>query len=293
MPIEGNVNSPPYIEGRVSGNISSFHSLSGEVTVPKGSGAIELFWAAYGTTTYGEIEVEYRSGKQILVRYLNYICNLVRFEDEQFIFSCILPGESDSQSVVSLICAESGWEASTAPVSADSAFWVRVFYTPYLEILEAFQSNKIILATDGTGDILELSRNVDGKFLFSCVLQGQGAIDEIAIKYVECTSSGWSSEEIRALNGDYSQLYNLPSINGVQLVGSIDASDLGLAAASDVHNIPSGGNTGDILVKNSNGNYDASWVSPANAVEQDNTLPITSAAVYTEVGNINALLATI
>lgn len=31
----------------------------------------------------------------------------------------------------------------------------------------------------------------------------------------------------------------------------------------------------------------------AEVVEQDNTLPITSAAVYTEVGNINALLSTI
>lgn len=34
-------------------------------------------------------------------------------------------------------------------------------------------------------------------------------------------------------------------------------------------------------------------VSKANNVEQDNTRPITSAAVYTELGNINALLATI
>lgn len=34
-------------------------------------------------------------------------------------------------------------------------------------------------------------------------------------------------------------------------------------------------------------------VSKANSVEQDNTRPITSAAVYTELGNINALLATI
>lgn len=34
-------------------------------------------------------------------------------------------------------------------------------------------------------------------------------------------------------------------------------------------------------------------VDTATAVEQDNTKPITSAAVYTEVGNINALLATI
>ncbi len=57
--------------------------------------------------------------------------------------------------------------------------------------------------------------------------------------------------------------------------------------------LPPGGNTGDMLLKASNSDYDAEWVAPANAVEADNTRPITSAAVYTEVGNINALLATI
>lgn len=34
-------------------------------------------------------------------------------------------------------------------------------------------------------------------------------------------------------------------------------------------------------------------VVKANAVEQDNTHPITAAAVYTEIGNIDALLQTI
>ena len=34
-------------------------------------------------------------------------------------------------------------------------------------------------------------------------------------------------------------------------------------------------------------------VNTAEDVEKDNTLPVTSAAVYNEVGNINALLATI
>lgn len=34
-------------------------------------------------------------------------------------------------------------------------------------------------------------------------------------------------------------------------------------------------------------------VKMAHQAEQDNTLPITAAAVYTEVGNINALLQTI
>lgn len=57
--------------------------------------------------------------------------------------------------------------------------------------------------------------------------------------------------------------------------------------------LPEGGNTGDILMKRSDGNYDAEWVAPANSAEQDNTRPITAGAVYTEIGNINALLATI
>lgn len=57
--------------------------------------------------------------------------------------------------------------------------------------------------------------------------------------------------------------------------------------------LPRGGSAGDIIVKNSDADFDADWVAPANAVEADNTLPITSAAVYTEIGNINALLATI
>lgn len=63
--------------------------------------------------------------------------------------------------------------------------------------------------------------------------------------------------------------------------------------ADEIHSIPAGGSTGDIMIKQSNADYDGAWVAPANAVEQDNTLPITSAAVYTEIGNINALLATI
>jgi len=57
--------------------------------------------------------------------------------------------------------------------------------------------------------------------------------------------------------------------------------------------VPAGGHTGDLLAKKSNKDYDAEWITPANAVEEDNTKPITSAAVYTEIGNINALLALI
>ena len=57
--------------------------------------------------------------------------------------------------------------------------------------------------------------------------------------------------------------------------------------------MPLGGVAGDIIIKRSSADFDAEWVAPANSAEQDNTLPITAAAVYTEIGNINALLATI
>ena len=91
--------------------------------------------------------------------------------------------------------------------------------------------------------------------------------------------------------------------------------------------IAPGGTTGQVLAKATDDDYDTEWVDPgvqdipiatteilggiivgsdllitndgvlsvdkADAVQEDNTKPITAAAVYTEVGNINALLATI
>lgn len=55
--------------------------------------------------------------------------------------------------------------------------------------------------------------------------------------------------------------------------------------------LPRDGQIGDVLMKT--GSTTADWVTPASRAEADNTLPITAAAVYTEIGNINALLATI
>ena len=57
--------------------------------------------------------------------------------------------------------------------------------------------------------------------------------------------------------------------------------------------LPLGGQQGDIVIKRSSTDFDCEWVAPASSAEQDNTRPITAAAVYTEIGNINALLATI
>lgn len=56
---------------------------------------------------------------------------------------------------------------------------------------------------------------------------------------------------------------------------------------------PQGGLTGDLLAKHSDADFDVEWITPATSAEQDNTRPITAGAVYTEIGNINALLATI
>ena len=59
----------------------------------------------------------------------------------------------------------------------------------------------------------------------------------------------------------------------------------------------SGGGSGSFYYKVGEGlkivGGDTLAVDTAAAVEQDNTKPVTSGEVYTEVGNINALLATI
>jgi len=41
--------------------------------------------------------------------------------------------------------------------------------------------------------------------------------------------------------------------------GGIPASDLAEGVIPEVHNVPSGGSTGQALIKNSNEDYDANW----------------------------------
>lgn len=89
---------------------------------------------------------------------------------------------------------------------------------------------------------------------------------------------------------DYEQLENKPSINGVTLEGNLSGEDLHLELRGG---LPAGGEAGDLLMKKSGTDYSAEWITPADSAEKDNTRPITAAAVYTEIGNINALLATI
>jgi hypothetical protein len=89
---------------------------------------------------------------------------------------------------------------------------------------------------------------------------------------------------------NYNNLYNKPSINGVELVGDLTSEDLDLSADAK---FPTDGFDGDILTKRGGVDGGVVWVTPASSAEQDNTRPITAAAVYTEIGNINALLAII
>lgn len=79
---------------------------------------------------------------------------------------------------------------------------------------------------------------------------------------------------------NYEELENKPTINGVELSGDKTTEDLKIQSTLIA------GNNIEIV-------DNVISVQTAPNVEQDNTKPITSAAVYTEVGNINVLLQTI
>jgi len=100
--------------------------------------------------------------------------------------------------------------------------------------------------------------------------------------------SGGVTKVIETVTRDYELLSNKPSINGVELIGDLTSEDLGIDPGTV---LPQGGSVGDILVRT--GSDSVAWETPASSAEQDNTRPITAAAVYTEIGNINALLAII
>lgn len=84
-------------------------------------------------------------------------------------------------------------------------------------------------------------------------------------------------------NGEQTNTYCVPL--------AIYATNAATGGGGGGGGLPAGGSVGDVLMKTSLDG--AGWVTPASSAEEDNTRPITSAAVYTEIGNINALLATI
>ena len=116
---------------------------------------------------------------------------------------------------------------------------------------------------------------------------------KLNVKFQEgsCFKVGFGSVQTVTVDNDYELLYNKPSINGVELIGDKTSEDLGLGGGNA--DFPEEGNIGDVLIKTGSTRDAVSWVTPASNAEEDNTRPITAAAVYTEIGNINALLATI
>jgi len=115
---------------------------------------------------------------------------------------------------------------------------------------------------------------------------------DIIFREGETFNIGFDSINV-ATESDYNKLVNKPSINGVTLQGDLTVEDIGLGTGSGTANFPEEGLVGDILMKTGLETNEVSWVTPATSAEEDNTRPITAGAVYTEIGNINALLATI
>ena len=96
------------------------------------------------------------------------------------------------------------------------------------------------------------------------------------------------AQVMTVMDNNYENLENKPSINSIPLVGNLTSEDLGIAAQ-----FPTQGSVGDVLTKTTNASDGVSWVTPASDFNGDNTRPMTAAGVYTQIGNINALLASI
>ena len=92
------------------------------------------------------------------------------------------------------------------------------------------------------------------------------------------TSIGLNKEGIGGTS-DYGALLNKPKINGVELNGDKNLEELGIQQLEAGKNVEIVNGVISVLT--------------TTEVEEDNTKPITSSAVYTEVGNINILLQTI
>lgn len=108
--------------------------------------------------------------------------------------------------------------------------------------------------------------------------------EEFTVEFGETTmvpGAGGVSPTVELSKKDGVTTLTITDVNGTQSVEILDGKD-GSGGGVDFE-------TDDTLTLE-NGVLS---VNTADDVEKDNTLPVTSAAVYTEVGNINALLATI
>ena len=154
-------------------------------------------------------------------------------------------------------------------------------YSPSVYVTEIEGGHRISISTiDGfrTFDVMDGSVNIDdtaGAGDTDVTFSADKLTTEFSGKVSEPSSDG-TNGQVLATNGEGGRYWKTVSGGG-----------------GGGGSLPSGGQTGDLLAKRSSADDDAEWITPASSVEQDNTRPITSAAVYTEIGNINALLATI
>lgn len=88
------------------------------------------------------------------------------------------------------------------------------------------------------------------------------------------------------IENDYNHLINKPTINGKPLEGDMQSEDLHIEP--EYPEYPAGAPAGGLLSWSSDGT--AEWVLIADEPEEGNLSPISSAAVYATIGNINALL---
>ena len=83
---------------------------------------------------------------------------------------------------------------------------------------------------------------------------------------------------------DYEKLSNKPRINDIELSRNKNSEELGLQDAFSIgHALKMDEDSGNTTLR----------VDVADVIEKDNTRPITSAAVYVTVGNIDSILKTI
>lgn len=166
----------------------------------------------------------------------------------------------------------------------------------------------VIVSVDGTIIELPMVQGVKGdSYYFSMFLSGQ--VTASFVQKVGGNTSEWQFlvAQIEAESIDYSNaaLPNISTVGGAldELVPKshthANKSVLDKFAESDGKptydgKVLGGGGAGGYAIgdglKVENGKLS---VDTATVAEQDNTKPITSGAVYTAVGNINALLATI
>ena len=128
-----------------------------------------------------------------------------------------------------------------------------------------------VYGTDETGLILPTVWVTLGKVMPAADPSGDGSTNEALPVWQQLQNQIGDLEKLKTYNKD----------NLVNAINEARQSGGGIG----------GYNIGDGLKLDPDTNTLS--VDTAEKVEQDNTKPVTSAAVYTEVGNINALLATI